>query len=88
MTRYLMDTLPICEARSKQSGYRCKNFVTKGKQVCRMHGGRSCGAQTKEGKQLQKMASWTHGRRSKEVLEEHRLIREMIKEGRQLIADI
>src|SRR5665213_1044674 len=64
-TRYLMDTLPICEALSKQSGLPCKNFASKGKRVCRIHGGRSFGARTKEGKARQKKASWKHGFRSK-----------------------
>lgn len=83
-----MDTLPICEARSKQSGLRCKNFVTKGKRVCRIHGARSCGARTEAGKLRQKMASWKHGLRSKEARKENRLIREMIKNSKQLLASM
>jgi hypothetical protein len=81
-----MDTLPICKAKSKQSGQQCKNFVTNGKSVCHIHGGKSTGARTATGKYLQKMASWKHGLRSKEMQEENRLVREMIKKSKQMIA--
>jgi hypothetical protein len=87
MTRYLMDTLPICEAISKQSKQRCKNFSTKDKRVCRFHGGLSTGVKTPEGKLKQKMASWKNGMRSKEALEEARQIRNMINQCKQLIAE-
>ncbi len=74
-----METIPICEAKSKQSGQRCKNFAVKGKRVCRLHGGHSTGAKTPEGKMRQKMGSWKHGLRSKEANEERRAVRNMIK---------
>jgi len=83
-----MDTLPICKAKSKQSGQQCKNYVTKGKLVCRFHGGKSTGAKTEEGKQRQKMASWKHGCYSKEAKEEYRFLSEMIKESEDLIDGI
>ncbi len=81
-----MDTLPICQAKSKQSGQQCKNFASKGKRVCRIHGGRSTGAKTLEGKQRQKMASWKHGGRSKEAMAEARESRELIVQCKQLIS--
>lgn len=67
------------------SEQRCKNFASKDKLVCRIHGGKSTGAKTTEGKYRQKMASWKHGLRSKETIEENRLAREMIKECKHLI---
>jgi len=70
MTQYLLDTLPICQALSKQSQQQCKNFSVKGKRVCHIHGGKSTGAKTKEGKMRQKMANWKHGLQSKEAREE------------------
>lgn len=88
MTSYLMDTLPICQAHSKQAGRRCKNFATKGKAVCHIHGGKSTGAITPKGKIQQKMASWKHGGRSKEMREESLHIREMIKHCKRFIAGI
>lgn len=75
-----MDTLPVCEARSKQSGVRCKNFATKGKRVCRIHGGLSTGPKTKEGKLKQKMGSWKHGLYSSESKAELRQVREFIRQ--------
>jgi hypothetical protein len=83
-----MDTLPICKAKSKQSGQQCKNFATSGKLVCRIHGGKSTGARTSMGKYRQKTVSWKHGLRSKEAVEEARHVRGIIKECKQLIAGI
>lgn len=80
-----MDTLPICEAKSKQSGNRCKNFVTKGKRVCRIHGGRSTGARTKAGRKRQKMASWKHGMRSKEAIEENQKMSALIRASKEFL---
>lgn len=82
LARYLMDTLPTCKAQSKQSGLRCKNFASKGKSACRIHGGRSTGAKTAEGKHSQKAASQTHGMRSKEAHVEALQVRELIKRSK------
>lgn len=82
-----MDTLPICQAHSKQAGRRCKNFATKGKAVCHIHGGKSAGAKTIAGKIRQKMASWKHGERSKEVREENLYVSKILKEKKQIIAE-
>jgi hypothetical protein len=35
-----MDSYKQCTAKSKQSGQRCKRRVTRGREVCRMHGGK------------------------------------------------
>jgi hypothetical protein len=87
-----MDTLPICQAKSKQSGKQCKNFAVNGRRVCYIHGGatpiHNSGPKTTEGKLRQKMGSWKHGLRSKEVREENRLIRELINGSKQLIAGV
>lgn len=86
MTSYLMDTLSICKAKSKQSGIRCKNFVVKGKEVCHIHGGKSTGAKTTKGKIRQKMASWEHGERSLEARNENRCIKKAIKEAQEMLS--
>lgn len=78
VARYLMD-LPTCEAQSKQTGLRCKNYASKGKKVCRFHGGRSTGARTKQGRIKQKMASYVHGMRSTEAIAERKATREFMK---------
>ena len=85
MSKYPLETLPICEAQSKQSRQQCKNFSVKGKRVCHIHGGKSTGAKTEEGKLKQKMANWKHGLRSKEAIEEAKQIRAFIKKCKEII---
>lgn len=80
-----MDTLQICEAVSKQSKQRCRNFSVKDKVVCHIHGGKSTGAKTKAGKIRQKMAQRKHGLRSKEAREETRQLREFMKACKETI---
>jgi hypothetical protein len=80
-----MDTLPICEAKSKQSGNRCKNYATKGKCVCRFHGGHSTGARTQEGWKRQKASNVKCGRWTKEAIEERREVRKLIRKSMLLI---
>ena len=83
MTRYLMDRvnmLPVCQAKSKQSGQRCKNFAIKNKLVCWLHGGRSTGARTKKGQERQRQAKIKHGFKTKEAIEERRAFRETLHE--------
>lgn len=45
---------------------------------CHLHGGKSTGAKTKAGKLRQKMASWKHGRRSKEAIEKARALKKLL----------
>lgn len=33
-----MDTLPVCQAKSKQTGKRSGNFAVRDRKVCHMHG--------------------------------------------------
>lgn len=78
-----MDTLPICQAKSKQSGKRCCNFAVRDRKVCHIHGGKTPknnpGVKTTEGRLKQKMANWKHGLRSKEAIEKRRAFREFIR---------
>lgn len=78
-----MDTLPICQAKSKQSGEQCKNFAVRNRKVCHIHGGKTPmhnkGPKTQGGKLKQKMGSWKHGLRSKEAIAEARAVSKMIK---------
>ena len=46
---------------------------------CHLHGGKSKGAKTKVGKMRQKMASWKHGRRSKEAIEKTRFLKNLLR---------
>ena len=53
-----------CGARTR-SGGACKNPAIKGRSRCKLHGGRSTGAKTPEGKARAAAAHTKHGRRSK-----------------------
>ena len=70
--------MDICGARTKGTGDPCRRLPCKNGR-CKLHGGHSTGPRTPEGLERCKMASWKHGRRSKEAVEESRLIKELIK---------
>ena len=50
-----------CGAKTR-SGAPCKNPAVNGKGRCRMHGGRSTGAKTPEGRARLSAVHWKHGR--------------------------
>lgn len=87
-----MDTLPICQAKSKQTGSRCGNFAVKNRAICHIHGGKTPrhnnGPKTETGKMRQKMGGWKHGLRSKEAIEKRRTIRNMIKQDKNFLNGI
>ncbi len=87
-----MDTLPICQAKSKRSESQCKNYAVKGRRVCHIHGGKTPkhnrGPKTEEGKNRQRMASRKHGLFSKERLEKARETRELIRICKNLIKKV
>jgi hypothetical protein len=68
----------LCGAKARSNSNKpCKKpALLNGR--CRFHGGLSTGAKTQDGKYRQKMASWKHGMRSKEVLMEKRYFRDLI----------
>jgi hypothetical protein len=77
-----------CGAKARTNKHSpCRRIaMTNGR--CHLHGGKSTGAKTAEGKTRQKMGSWKHGLRSKEAIEENRRIREMINQSKQTISSI
>ncbi len=64
---------PRCKAKSKRTGKRCRAPAVRGCRVCRMHGAKG-GAPT--GKLN---GNYRHGRRTKEVTEASRYVRELIR---------
>ena len=50
---------------------------------CHLHGGKSTGSKTPEGRLIQKMASWKHGMRSKEAIAEARNVQQMVRSYRE-----
>lgn len=72
----------ICGAHSRRTGQPCKQRPLKNSNRCRMHGGRSCGARTPEGKQRIMKATTKHGRYSKrtqELLGRAKALGDMVK---------
>lgn len=49
MTKFDLDSLPKCGAKTR-SGKPCQRYGNKTNGRCKLHGGRSTGAKTKEGK--------------------------------------
>lgn len=78
-----------CGAQARTNNHQPCRRIAMANGRCRLHGGltpkHNPGPRTQEGKQRQKMASWRHGRRSKEAIEEGRQLREFIKECRRNI---
>ncbi len=68
-----------CGAKAKTKGHQPCRRIGMANGRCHLHGGKSTGARTPEGKYRQKMASWKHGLRSKEGIAEKKMIREVIK---------
>lgn len=72
----------VCGARARTNKYQsCRRFAMANGR-CHLHGGKSTGSKTLEGKLIQKMASWKHGMRSKESIAEAKIVRQMIREFR------
>ena len=55
-----------CQAKSKRSQQQCRKAAMKDKLVCRMHGGRSTGALTEQGRKLCAEARTVHGRETRQ----------------------
>jgi hypothetical protein len=72
----------ICGAKARTNDYRPCRRISMANGRCHLHGGKSTGAKTSEGKLIQKMASWQHGMRSKEAISEAKMVRQIIQESR------
>ncbi len=60
-------SVPRCQARSKRSGLQqCGLMAVRGKRVCRVHGGKSTGPRSRQGKAAVAAAHLTHGRRARD----------------------
>lgn len=70
-----------CQARSKRSGRQCRKPALKGQAVCRIHGGRSTGPTTPEGRQRCAEARVIHRRERRQT---RRVRAEKLRELRQL----
>jgi len=60
-------TCTQCQARSKRTKMQCRSPAIAGKTKCRIHGGRSTGPRTAEGKARIAAANTVHGRDTREA---------------------
>lgn len=62
-----------CQAEAKSTRQQCRRPATSGKRVCKLHGGKSTGPQTPEGRQRCAAAKTIHGQETASIREERRL---------------
>ena len=62
-----------CQATAKSTRLQCRRPATKGKGVCKLHGGHSTGPKTPEGRQRCAEARLVHGQETTSIRKERRL---------------
>lgn len=82
----------MCGAKARTIEYKPCRRIGMANGRCHLHGGlipkHNLGPKTPEGKLRQKMGSWKHGMRSKEVIEERRRFRKMLNEYKNSLNDL
>ena len=58
---------PRCQAQSKRTKQQCRSPAIRGKRVCKVHGGRSTGPRTQQGRNLCGAAKTLHGRETRGI---------------------
>ena len=58
---------PRCQAKSKRTKQQCRSPAIRGKRCCRIHGGKSTGPRTQEGRNLCGAAKTLHGRETRAI---------------------
>lgn len=77
-----------CGAKARTNNYKPCRRIPMANGRCHLHGGKSTGAKSPEGKLRQKMASWKHGLRSKEAAEERGFLTKQKKECCELFRHV
>ena len=62
---------PRCQAFKKRTNDQCGQFALKGKSVCAVHGGRSTGSKTPEGREAQRESGKRLGSLPRKPKEDH-----------------
>lgn len=78
---------PRCGAKSKRTGKPCKAAAMRNGR-CRMHGGKSTGPKTPEGRERSRKANWKGGHYSEEAKRERRKARLALWQLRAVIAQM
>lgn len=58
---------PRCQAQSKRTKQQCRSPAIRGKRCCKVHGGRSTGPKTEQGRNLCGAAKTLHGRETRAI---------------------
>jgi len=58
---------PRCQAKSNRTKQQCRSPAIRGKRVCKVHGGRSTGPRTQQGRNLCGAAKTLHGRETRAI---------------------
>jgi hypothetical protein len=70
----------LCGARSKQNEHRpCRQPAMRDKKRCRLHGGKSTGPKTPEGRERIAESKFKHGMYTKAAMMERRYMRMMMQ---------
>ena len=78
---------PRCGARSKRTGKPCRGAAMPNGR-CKLHGGKSTGPRTSEGRERSRRANWKHGHFSREAKAERSRLRAAILALRDLCNSI
>lgn len=76
-----------CGARTR-AGTPCQCPAMRGRRRCALHGGKSTGARTPEGRERARMANYRHGEYTKEAKAERRRQAEILRLARECLAEI
>ena len=68
-----------CKAKARTNNYKPCRQPAMANGRCRLHGGRSSGPKTKEGKQRIKLANTRHGFYSEKAIAESRVFKDIMK---------
>lgn len=77
-----------CQAKAKRSGQQCKKPALRGRRVCQVHGGRSTGPRTQDGKARSAAANFRTGEFSRAEIEKtdrHRALVTILEEATHLL---
>jgi hypothetical protein len=62
-----------CQAKAKSTQQQCRRPATKGKRMCKLHGGKSTGPRTPEGRQRCAASKTVHGHETASIRMERRV---------------
>jgi hypothetical protein len=77
-----------CGAKARTNNHQPCRQPAMANGRCRLHGGKSSGAKTKEGKQKQKKANRKHGFYTPEVQEELKFMRFLRQKAKENLKDV